>query len=136
MKECVLMSLQSGKIYKFNSVTKAATFLGRDYAYVQKLRRLKMRLRHKKTKEAFEIVTDTENICELVSAEEGMVYEGVPYNSQPCSFCDKAICGCEWSERFEPVPGWKAIPTVLDKGNGNRPINSYKILYCPKFAKG
>lgn len=38
---------------------------------------------------------------------------------------------CPWASKFEPVPGWKAIPTKID-GNG-RSYNSFDVYECPLF---
>jgi hypothetical protein len=54
-------------------------------------------------------------------------------NFQPCWTCKKAVNGCIWSKRFDPVPGWKAEKTIIT-GNGE-PYDSYKISYCPEYEK-
>ena len=60
---------------------------------------------------------------------------------QPCWDCANACGGCEWSLRFEPVPGWDATPTsrVLKVGGkgkgGTRVASSFVIHYCPKFRR-
>lgn len=57
---------------------------------------------------------------------------------QLCEYCAKFAGGCSWTDRgddgrvkFEPVPGWNAIPTVLP-GRTHR-INSFKIIECPEY---
>lgn len=43
---------------------------------------------------------------------------------------------CPWANKFEPVPGWKAIPTkILIQGNteGRHHIDSYDVYECPLF---
>lgn len=48
-----------------------------------------------------------------------------------CSQCVNAVGGCAWSKSFQPVPGWKTIPTQnRDRDDG------IKILYCPEFKQG
>ena len=54
-----------------------------------------------------------------------------------CFGCKNAVpddCGhgCEWSRKFEPVPGWTATPTLLRSG-GCEPTESWHIEACPKF---
>ena len=45
-----------------------------------------------------------------------------------CFECINATGGCEWSDHFRPVPGWKAVP-------GKEP-GWVQILECPKFEEG
>ena len=62
------------------------------------------------------------------------------YQQQLCWTYANACGGCEWSLRFEPVPGWDATPTsrVLKVGGkgGTRVASSFVIHYCPKFRRG
>lgn len=48
---------------------------------------------------------------------------------QLCWGCAKACGGCSWSKRFEPVPGWTAVPPLLCGR-----IPSYRITECPEFV--
>ena len=63
------------------------------------------------------------------------------YQQQLCWTCANACGGCEWSLRFEPVPGWDATPTsrVLKAGGkgkgGTRVASSFVIHYCPNFRR-
>ncbi len=63
------------------------------------------------------------------------------YQQQLCWDCANVYGGCEWSARFEPVPGWDAIPTsrVLKVGGkgkgGTRVASSFVIHTCPKFRR-
>lgn len=60
---------------------------------------------------------------------------------QPCWDCSRACGGCSWTEygRFEPVPGWTAVPTTVItcstvKGNTyHYEIPTYDIKACPLF---
>ena len=64
-----------------------------------------------------------------------------------CWDCERACGGCSWTEwdrdtdqiRYEPVPGWTAIPTVLPSNNTfsqDHPSNrSYKVIACPLYVK-
>ena len=54
-----------------------------------------------------------------------------------CIDCQNAVPnaekgrGCPWSERFEPVPGWTAELTMVNK-NWNSGM-TYEITDCPLF---
>lgn len=50
-----------------------------------------------------------------------------------CWFCDNACGGCSWSGKFEPVPGWIAIPTKIQAEKG-RKMDSFTVLSCPEFS--
>ncbi len=66
------------------------------------------------------------------------------YQGQLCWECihanpnPAAGTGCSWSERFEPVEGWTAKPTVLYASNhgANHTDNSFAITKCPQYEKG
>lgn len=48
-----------------------------------------------------------------------------------CAMCVNAVDGCAWSKSFQPVPGWRIIPTQnRDRDDG------IKILFCPEFKEG
>lgn len=137
MKKCVLISKITGKRIVFNSITEAGAFLGYDYHYMCKMRKNKKPIKSKSTGEVFDVLSGIgENGLTLKDIGVDMIAYGVPTNAQPCGYCKKACGGCSWSRNFKPVDGWKAIPTLLDKGNGNKPIESYKILFCPEFVRG
>ena len=53
-----------------------------------------------------------------------------------CFRCINGAGGCEWSDNFEPVPGWVAKVTKREKITRNQTGTTYKILYCPKFEEG
>ena len=60
-----------------------------------------------------------------------------------CWFCKKATCsGCSWSDRFEPVRGWEAIPMMINQYSGahhktiSKVILSYHVVSCPDFKEG
>lgn len=61
-----------------------------------------------------------------------------------CIDCANACGGCPWSEidqetgkpKFEPVPGWTAIPVRRRTGTdprGKVMMDTYHIIYCPLF---
>ena len=54
-----------------------------------------------------------------------------------CWDCAKAVKGCSWSRDFEPVPGWKAVPTKIygkARSDDNRRIDSFAVYECPEFV--
>lgn len=58
-----------------------------------------------------------------------------------CWDCSRACGGCQWSDEFKPVRGWKAIKTQIkshgEKNSGVRAknIDSYIVLACPGFDR-
>ena len=56
---------------------------------------------------------------------------------QLCWSCARALPnkGCEWADKYEPVPGWEAIPTTRQQ-RGCAALHSYRITDCPKYYKG
>ena len=55
---------------------------------------------------------------------------------QPCWTCTKYAGDCLWSRKFEPIPGWDAVPAVKAGGahaGHSRPIHTYDIRYCPEY---
>ena len=65
-------------------------------------------------------------------------YERGERRMQLCCYCKKFGGGCSWSRKFEPVEGWKAVPTIIKarNRNGKYDIHSYKITECPQYEKG
>lgn len=58
--------------------------------------------------------------------------------SNICFGCKNAVPdsrghGCSWSERFEPVPGWTAVPVILNPGRIYDQTETYHITACPEF---
>ena len=54
-----------------------------------------------------------------------------------CWSCQHAVPdlnghGCEWSKRFDPVPGWDAEETVLTTSY-KQGTKSYHVYGCPKY---
>lgn len=52
-----------------------------------------------------------------------------------CWDCKRALPnnGCCWADKFKPVDGWDATPTVKLGGNGY--INSFHVYKCPLFVR-
>lgn len=52
-----------------------------------------------------------------------------------CFDCARAISGCSWVDRQEPVEGWRAEPTIIKNGtaDGIKEINSYIVKSCPEY---
>ena len=55
-----------------------------------------------------------------------------------CWWCANAVPGrgCEWADRFEPVPGWDAEPTILNLGSGFGTQGSFLVKSCEKYVEG
>lgn len=59
-------------------------------------------------------------------------------HSTLCWKCEKACGRCSWSDRFEPVDGWSAVPTKIlvssrEKENSRKYTDSFDVYYCPEF---
>ena len=58
-----------------------------------------------------------------------------------CQSCQKAVpsgdCRCSWSDHFEPVEGWTAIPTrIVDaESSGDTAFSSFCVMDCPEFLE-
>jgi transcriptional regulator NrdR family protein len=54
-----------------------------------------------------------------------------------CWECKRATGFCSWSREFEPVKGWKAVPTTINSDSKGRTpvIESYEVKKCPLFEK-
>lgn len=51
-----------------------------------------------------------------------------------CWFCENSgKNGCCWDEKFEPVPGWAAIPSEIRSARDGQKIQSYFVLDCPQY---
>lgn len=57
-----------------------------------------------------------------------------------CWDCKKATGFCSWSEKFIPVEGWKATPTIVKIANNygkNKTFDDSFIVHeCPLFERG
>lgn len=62
-----------------------------------------------------------------------MAQSGFKANSL-CWQCKRAYGLCSWSDRFVPVEGWDAEPTIV-KGGKEPEIQSYDIKKCPLFIQ-
>lgn len=51
-----------------------------------------------------------------------------------CWQCKRAYGLCSWSDRFKPVKGWEAEPTIV-KGHKEEDIKSYVVKKCPLFIQ-
>lgn len=63
-------------------------------------------------------------------------YDGHKQHSL-CWDCANATGGCSWSqfEDYEPVPGWKAIPTVIHSTLESGRTDSFIVIECPEFKR-
>ena len=128
MTQCTLISESTGKKYSFKSGNDASRFLGYSRSYINTAILNGREIRHKQTGELFLLEYNR------IPYESQGNHHGSRPHIQPCSMCKNFAGGCEWSERFEPVEGWVAEPTVI--GKDSYPIKSYRITFCPKYEKG
>lgn len=52
-----------------------------------------------------------------------------------CFRCGNSCGGCSWSDRFEPVDGWRAAETIVKGDRGPlraKQIQSFIVQECPK----
>lgn len=62
----------------------------------------------------------------------------MPYTAESlCWKCARAYPGngCQWADKFRPVDGWTAEPTLKCSRAGAAPIRSYHVTECPKFVR-
>lgn len=54
-----------------------------------------------------------------------------------CRECRKATGGeyCPWVNKFKPVDGWTATPTIVKMG-ADRTAKSFEVHKCPLFVEG
>ena len=55
-----------------------------------------------------------------------------------CGRCIHAAAGdktCPWHDRFQPVDGWTATPTVISEKQSYRE-DSYEVADCPLYERG
>lgn len=55
------------------------------------------------------------------------------YGQSLCWVCANALGGCSWSQSFEPVEGWDAVPCIIH-GNGME-VPSFHVRSCPQFVR-
>jgi hypothetical protein len=123
--DCTLTSLLTGKTYEFQSTREASEWLGFQRSYLQTCIYKGYRIKNKHTGERF--------TCEYETKKQKPRPKG--YKEQPCCTCSKAIGGCAWADRFEPVAGWDAVPTIIRQEKG-RDMDSFAILRCPDYEMG
>lgn len=129
MTQCILISKYTGKKYHFQSATAASEFLEHHKSYVTQCLLTERQIKHKHTGEKFDI-----EYKKIEIESQGKGNGGSKPHIQPCTTCKNAVCGCEWSEEFKPVPGWVAEPTIIGRLSYNIP--SYRIISCPKYDEG
>lgn len=66
----------------------------------------------------------------------------VEKSSQLCWTCLNAVPnaeagrGCEWSTKFEPVPGWEAEEQQMRAiYRGGPRVTTYRVRGCPKYRQ-
>ena len=106
----------------------ASKYLGYTRTYITNAITVGRPLKNRNTGEAFTIEYKKVNYEKQESTGVAKPH------AQPCTTCKNFAGGCEWSERFEPVPNWVAEPTTIGRYSYN--IKSYKIISCPKYERG
>ena len=124
MRTWVLQNLDSGEQHKFYQMIDVEAFLNKSRTYIRN-----------SVKNGFNVHDGKGNRFDIFVITKNRMPIKPGYHEQLCCSCKNFAYGCEWSERFEPVPGWKATQTLLDSGS-ERYVKSYCITECPKFVKG
>ena len=116
-----LINAATKEQHDFECLREADAFLGRSFGYTMQRVRRAEKIYAANTFEVYEayLAEDTSRHC---------------VGRQPCETCKNFAYGREWSERFEPVPNWVAIPTVIS--NKDHPCSSFQIISCPKYERG
>lgn len=54
-----------------------------------------------------------------------------------CIDCGRGGGLCPWSQRFEPIPGWKAEKVILrtQRGGKSKHEEIFKVIECPGFCR-
>ena len=125
-RETILVSKTTGKEYRFPSTHDADKFLERKKSYVTTRASYNHKVSHSITKEEFDVILKGEK-----NPSEG---KKCIQSMQLCWDCKKAINGCNWSRKGEPVDGWVAEPTFV-KLSTSQLVPSYRISQCPEFEQ-
>ena len=72
-----------------------------------------------------------------------MVKYKTPGDTSLCVDCAMTTKGCPWAKKYEPIPGWEAVPvkklvSSLKTKDGTFKktyVDSYKVISCPHFRK-
>ena len=124
MRTWILTNLQNGEQHRFSQMIDVERFLTKSRTYVRN-----------SVKNGFNVRDTNGNVFDIfVVSKRRLPYKN-GYHQQLCWRCKNFAGGCEWADRFEPVPGWTASMTILDQG-GERLARSYCIIECPKFEEG
>ena len=53
-----------------------------------------------------------------------------------CWTCSKALPnrGCSWSDKFIPIEGWDAFPTIKKSRNA-KPVHCWHVEKCPLYER-
>ena len=124
MRTWVLTNLQTGEQHKFFQMIDVEAFLNKSRTYVRN-----------SVKNGFNVNDGKGNKYDIFVISKNNLPYKPGYQPQLCWSCGNAYGGCEWTDRFEPVPGWDATQTLLDQG-AERMVRSYCIKSCPKYVKG
>lgn len=124
---CTLKNELTGEMISFDSTNAADVFLKRGQGYVRRYLSRQWQ------------ITNSDGIPFTATLAEKTTLKKCSFNSkdyvmQLCWECGKAVGGCPWSKRFEPVPGWTAVATKVKQQTTM--LDTYCIIACPLFAEG
>jgi hypothetical protein len=123
----MVTNLETGTTLRFQSLADVDAFLGRSRSYTRTCLKNGYRISSEDGK-PYDVIVDPRQISQ---GQSKYFYK----KPQPCCSCVNFAVGCEWSERFQPVPGWTAIPSKIERKKGC-PIDSFEIIDCPEYQKG
>lgn len=129
-------------------------FTGRVYGTMEVLWRAREREAARKDRSILWLcrcqVCGGERVCTSSSLRKGIspcpcqkpkkpeVRSGPACQATLCWACRRAAGPdmCPWARRGQPVPGWRAEPTVIKMGGRADGIShSYKVMECPLYEK-
>lgn len=122
-RTCILVSKKDGTEYPFRSLFEADDFLNRAHGYIAK--------KHNCGLKAYSALDENkEEPFDIIMGPKTKLKVPVqPKREQLCWSCKKCYGFCNWSEKFEPVEGWEAIPVNKTETG----VSSYEIISCPEY---
>lgn len=131
-RTCILRNRRTNEELIFDTIFAAAKFLDREPAY----------MRNAYARAGTVCARDDGDKYDIDIRGSKRKYTMTEFNraKQICFDCKKAVGGCSWSKKFEPVEGWVAEPTFIKQyGRQESALNvtqSYRIISCPQFEEG
>ena len=68
----------------------------------------------------------------MTASEKNCFDPKEPTKCWECEWAGGKNGKCPWATKFEPVPGWKAIPTKILVSDRQK-IDSFIVVECPEF---